>query len=40
MNSLQLINEISDIPFTPDLQLASLDIADMYSNIPTDDISI
>ena len=38
MNSLQIMNEMSDIPFTPDLQLASLDIADMYSNIPTDDI--
>ena len=38
MNSLQLMNEMSDIPYTPDLQHAFLDIADMYSNIPTDDI--
>ena len=37
-NSLQLMNEVSDIPFTTDLHLASLDMADMYSNIPTDDI--
>jgi len=32
------MNEMSDIPYTPDLQHAFLDIADMYSNIPTDDI--
>jgi len=32
------MNEVSDIPFTTDLHLASLDMADMYSNIPTDDI--
>jgi len=37
-NSLQLMNEVSDIPFTTDLHLASLDMTDMYSNIPTDDI--
>jgi len=37
-NSMQLMNEISEIPFTPDLQLASLDISDLYSNILTDDI--
>jgi len=37
-NSLQLMNKISDIPFTTDLHLASLDMADMYSNILNDDI--
>ena len=37
-NSLQLMNEVSDIPFTTDLHFASLDMADMYSNVPTDDI--
>ena len=36
-NSLQLMNEVSDIPFTTELHLASLDMTDMYSNIPTDD---
>jgi len=37
-NSTQLMKEISEIPFTPGLHLASLDISDMYSNIPTNDI--
>jgi hypothetical protein len=37
-NSAQLMKDISEIPFAPELQLASLDISDMYSNIPTDEL--
>ena len=32
------MRDISEIPFVPDSQLASLDISDMYSNIPTDEL--
>jgi len=37
-NSVQLMRDLSDIPFVPGLKLASLDISDMYTNIPTEDI--
>ena len=37
-NSTHLIKDISEIPYTPGLQLASLDISDMYSNIPTNEV--
>ena len=37
-NSAQLIRDISEIPYTTDLQMASLDIADMYSNVPTSEV--
>ena len=37
-NSAQLMKEISEIPFVPGLHLVSLDISDMYSNIPTDEL--
>ena len=37
-NSVQLMRDISEIPFVPELKLASLDISDMYSNIPTGEL--
>jgi len=37
-NSTKLMNDISQIPFTPELKLASLDISNMYTNIPTKDL--
>ena len=37
-NSAQLIKDISEIPYTPDLQLVFLDISDMYSNVPTSEV--
>jgi len=37
-NSTQLMNDISQIPFVPELKLASLDISNMYTNIPTKDL--
>ena len=37
-NSIQLMNDISQIPFFPELKLASLDISNMYTNIPTKDL--
>jgi len=37
-NSAQLMKDISEIPFDPELKLASLDITDMYSNIPTEEL--
>jgi len=37
-NSTQLMNDISQIPFAPELKLASLDISNMYTNIPTKDL--
>jgi hypothetical protein len=37
-NSLQLMKDISEILVIPGLQLASLDISDMYSNIPTNEL--
>jgi len=35
-NSIQLINDLKDIPFNQNLRLASFDISYMYTNIPTD----
>ena len=32
------MNDISQIPFVPELKLASLDISNMYTNIPTKDL--
>jgi len=32
------MRDISEISFVPELKLASLDISDMYSNIPTDEL--
>jgi len=37
-NSSQPMNDISQIPFTPELKLASLDISNMCTNIPTKDL--
>jgi hypothetical protein len=37
-NSTQLMNDISQIPFVPELKLASLDISNVYTNIPTKDL--
>ena len=31
-------NERSEIPFVPSLKITSLDISDMYTNIPTEDV--
>jgi hypothetical protein len=38
-NSIHLMNDLSDIPWEPDLCLASFDISNMYTNIPTDRLS-
>ena len=32
------MKDTSEIPFDPELQLASLDITDMYSNTPTEEL--
>ena len=37
-NSTQLMNNISQIPIVPELKLASLDISNIYTNIPTKDL--
>jgi len=37
-NSIQLMRDLSDIPFVPSPKIASLDISDMYTNIPTKDV--
>ena len=37
-NSVQLIRDLSDIPFVPGLKLASMDISDMCTNIPTEGV--
>jgi hypothetical protein len=37
-NSVQLMKDLSEIPFVPELKLTSLDISNMYTNIPTDDL--
>ena len=37
-NSIQLMNDFSQIPFVPELKLAFLDISNMYTNIPTKDL--
>jgi hypothetical protein len=35
MNTIHLMTDLNEIPFTQHLHLASLDIKDMYTNIPT-----
>jgi hypothetical protein len=35
-NTIQLMNELMDIPYDPNTKFASFDISNMYSNIPTD----
>jgi len=37
-NSVQLIEGLSDIPFDPNLKLASFDIVNMYTNIPNNEL--
>lgn len=37
-NSVQLMRDLSDIPSVPGLKLVSLDVWDMYTNIPTEDV--
>jgi len=37
-NTTHLINDLKEIPYNQDLRLASLDIANMYTNIPTDEL--
>jgi hypothetical protein len=32
------MKDLSDIPFGPNLKLASLDISNMYTNIPTEEL--
>jgi hypothetical protein len=32
------MKDLSDIPFSPNFKLASLDITNMYSNIPTEEL--
>lgn len=34
-NSIQLLNDLRDMPFDKDLQFVSFDITNMYTNIPT-----
>jgi hypothetical protein len=37
-NLVQLIDNLLNIPFDPNLQFVSFDIINMYSNVPTDDL--
>jgi len=37
-NSIQLMRDLSEIPLVSSLKIASLDISDMYTNIPTKDV--
>jgi hypothetical protein len=37
-NTTHLINDLKDIPFDQNLKLASFDISNMYTNIPTDEL--
>jgi hypothetical protein len=37
-NSVHLIHDLAEIPFDPNIQFASFDITDMYTNIPLDDL--
>jgi len=37
-NSVQLMDELLSIPFSPILQFVSFDITNMYSNVPTSDL--
>jgi len=36
-NSVQIMKDLSHIPFFSELKLASLDISNMYTSIPTED---
>jgi len=37
-NSVQLIDDLLNIPFDPNLQFVSFDITNMFSNVPTEDL--
>jgi len=37
-NSVHLMKELADIPYAPDLRLASLDISNMFSHIPVKEL--
>ena len=37
-NSVHLMKDLSEIPYNPDLRIASLNISNMYTNIPTKDL--
>ena len=37
-NTIQLINELMDIPYENNIKLASFDITNMYTNIPTNEL--
>jgi len=37
-NSIQLMKDLSDIPYSPNLKLASLYISNMYTNIPMEEL--
>jgi hypothetical protein len=37
-NTIQLMNELMDIPYDPNIKFASFDISNTYSNIPTKDL--
>jgi hypothetical protein len=37
-NTVQLIDDLTDIPYSQNLRLASFDISNMYTNIPTDEL--
>jgi len=37
-NSTHLINDLADIPYEHKLRLASFDILNMYTNIPTNEL--
>jgi hypothetical protein len=37
-NSIHLIEDLRNIPFNPNLQFASFDITNMYSNVPTGEL--
>jgi hypothetical protein len=39
-NSVQLMKDLEYIPCTPDLRLASLDVSNMYTNIPTNELLV
>jgi hypothetical protein len=37
-NTVQLIDDLADIPYIKKLRLASFDISNMYTNIPTEEL--
>jgi hypothetical protein len=39
-NTTQLTNGLKDIPFGPNLRIASFDISDIYTKTPTDELLI